>query len=472
MHTTLAFTDRAGKTVTVAGLAVLCTAIAYAAVNSPWLVSGAVFGVLLLMLVVARPLALVALMLVLGPADLSFLTGGFKSLFAGVGGLDMNGIRLLGVTGGFMLLMAHSAVQHEAFGKYGRWYVLFLIWAGASLATSYSPVEGLRLLFKLAYPFLMFVVVAGLVDKEEQLDRLMAWTIGAAAVIVLINPLLLFGVAFQVDDAGYKRIGGLGTYANPFSFYLMVIVFMSLARFVVRGQFRYLALCVILGLWIYMTLTRITLLGVVAGAAVMGIYGAIAARRFRILIGAALVTGLVVGPFVPVVLERSLGFVPTPKELAAISSNPSTLYESVNWEGREFLWPVVWKSFGHDRLTGLGLGSTAVVLRQTMPAHVGVLVHNEYLRLFAEAGLIGCLLFFIAISKWLAGAWRAAWRADARTREFGLAAIAAIIGWAVVALTDNPFDYYASLTQYVGFLVAGTLVSARLAARSATEAQA
>ena len=40
---------------------------------------------------------------------------------------------------------------------------------------------------------------------------------------------------------------------------------------------------------------------------------------------------------VPRVLQRSLGFVPTPGELYQMVSSPLTLYNSVNWQGRELL---------------------------------------------------------------------------------------------------------------------------------------
>ena len=446
-----------------------CVALAFAIVQSPWIVSGVLFGVMLLTLVLVRPLALVALMLAIGPADLSFITGGFKALFPETGGLDMNGIRLVGVTAGFlMLLLVNRGTQAEAFSNRGRWYVLFLIWCTASLATSYAPIDGLRLLLKLAYPFLTYIVVAGLVEREEELDQLMMWTLAVSVIIIALNPLMLVGVAYTVDPWGYKRIGGLGTYANPFSFYLMVILFISLARFMVRGQIRYLVLCAVFGIWIYLTLTRITLLGVIAGIGIMALYSAVAQRSYRAIAGAAIVAVLVGVPFVPPVLERTLGFVPTPKELFTVMRSPAVLYEAINWQGRDALWPIVYGSFSGDRLTGLGLGSSSAVLRQYMPAQVGYVPHNEYLRLASEAGMIGVGLFFVAMMTWLVSAWRAGLGQSQRAREFALAAVASILGWAMVAITDNPFDYYSALTQYVGFLCAAAVVSARLHERSQT----
>src|SRR5688500_17471251 len=89
------------KPVVIAALVMGMIGAAYGSVAQPWLTLGAVFGAAVLAVAISAPLALVVLMLVIGPVDLSFMTGGFKSLFPEMGGLDMNGIRLIGAVAGF-----------------------------------------------------------------------------------------------------------------------------------------------------------------------------------------------------------------------------------------------------------------------------------------------------------------------------------------------------------------------------------
>jgi hypothetical protein len=447
--------------------ALAAVAMAWGIVQWPWLASGVALGLILLGVVIFQPLLLVALMLLIGPVDLSFLTGGFKTLFAGAGGLDMNGIRLVFVTGGFLVLgLANPRVQRMAIGSSGRWYVVFLIWAAASLGTTLSTVEGLRLLLKVAYPFLTFVTVAGLVEREEQLDRLMTWTLlGGAIIVFAVHPLFVLTGGHAVDADGFRRVRGLGAHENPFSFYLTVILLMSFARFVVRGQLRYLALCAMSGFWIVLTLTRITLAGLFTGLAVMIAYAALSARNYRAVLAGALI-GLGVGSvLVPRVLQRSLGYVPTPAQLVAMTRAPGQLYEAINWQGREVLWPIVIHRFRQDPMTGLGLGSSTVVVRESFPSYAAQVVHNEYLRLATDTGLIGVGLYAAAIVSWLIMGARRTWRASARIREFGLPLLGSIAAWGMIAITDNAFDYYAPFTQYVGFLCAGTLAAARLEAK-------
>jgi O-antigen ligase len=438
-------------------------ALAFAVVQFPGLSVGLVGGMLLLLLVLTQPLSLIALMLVIGPVNLSFLTGGMKALFPEAGGLDMNGIRLVGVTAGFLALwLVDRRVQRHTFGPSGRWYAVFLFWAGASLLTSLDPLEGLRLLLKLAYPLLTFVAVAGMVEREEQLDTLMWWTLAAGvAIALIIHPTLVASGVGILQDGEYRRIQGLANHQNPFSFYLMVILLISYTRFILRGQYRYLALCAVLAFWIYVTYTRITLLGLFAGVAAITVYAALAGRKYRaVAAGVLMMAGLGL-TLLPKVLERSLGYAPSPIELVRLMSSPSKLYLSINWQGRQVIWPAVYTEFRSDPWTGLGMGSSSAVLRKYFPDG-RMVVHNEYLRLGVDIGIIGVGLFFIAMIAWLAAAIRVGWRGSTRVREYALPAIGVIIGWAMISITDNPFDYYAALTQYAGFLTAGALVAKRL----------
>jgi len=457
--------------VLIMALTVACIATAGAAVYSPGLVTGVVFGAVLLGLVFLRPIAVIAFMLAVGAVDFSFMTGGFKALFPGSGGLDMNGIRLIGIIVGFgMLLLVDRDVIAAAGSRYARWYLLFLLYGIASLATTIAPIDGLRLLFKLAYPFLTFVVVLALVKDEHTLRKLMMYTIGAGALIAfLINPLFVLAGGYSVDYAGNLRVHGMGAHTNPFSFYLFIVMLISLARFITRSQWRYLVLCGGLGLWIVLTITRITLLASMAGILVIAAVAAIAAGNRRAVFGGLLIALAVAIPFVPPVLERSLGFVPTPGELFELVRSPALLYHSINWEGRQTLWAVGAQGFFADPLTGLGLGASSALLRENLTGFQGAqVVHNEYIRLASDLGIVGVVMYFIAVLAWLVAATRGALRGNDLVREYAYPAVGGIIGWALIAITDNAFDYYSYFTQYIGFLCAGTLVALRLADEKAT----
>ncbi|HEX7050682.1 MAG TPA: O-antigen ligase family protein [Longimicrobiales bacterium] len=453
--------ERLRRPLLLAGMLAGCLILGFLLANRPWLAMGAGGGAVILVLLLLRPLVVLGALLALGAYDLSFMTGGFNVLFPGLGGLDMNGIRLIGVVAGLSaLVLVHRDFADYAFDRHGRWYVVFLVFAAATLVYTLSVVDGLRLFFKLAYPFLMFVAIRGVVRERGQLERLVDWVlIGGIVLTVLIDPVYVMAGGYDVDAAGRIRVQSMGLHENPFSFYLLMLILISFARYTVRGQLRYLALCGLFGIWLVLTLTRITFLAGMAGLAGVALFGALVARNYRAVLGAGVVAAALAVPLVPVALERSLGYIPGPAELLSLLADPMTLIQSINWQGRLVLWGVIFSSVASSPVIGHGLGSSTALIFATLPGWAGV-VHNEYLRLLVDTGIIGSVLFAIAVLAWCAGALQAGRVQDAQAREFALPAFAGIVAWSIIAVTDNAFDYYAPFTQYIAFLCAGALSAA------------
>ena len=44
-----------------------------------------------------------------------------------------------------------------------------------------------------------------------------------------------------------------------------------------------------------------------------------------------------------------------------------------------------------------------------------------------------------------------------------MAGIGGIVAWTFISITDNPFDYYAPFTMFIGFLVGGSVAAATIA---------
>ncbi|MGH7477127.1 MAG: O-antigen ligase family protein, partial [Longimicrobiales bacterium] len=391
----------------LAGVAVVATGWGLA--HQPWLTTGAVVGAVVAAAAFTRPLLIVGVMLVVGALDLSFLTGGFKALLEEQGGLDMNGIRLVGISTALAaVVVMDRAVTGELLGRHTRWYVLFLAYAMATLLIAPVPMDGLRLLFKLAYPLLVFVLVVGLAERPQQLERLSDWMLGGAAVIatVLLPLLFIFG-AYEITVEGRLLIPLVGLHTNPLSFYLLLMILVSFGRYASRGQLRYLLLCAALAAWMIPTLTRITLAAALAGLGGAAVLDGLIGRNRRTLIAALAIAALIAVPLLPVVLERTFGYVPSAGELWRLARDPVALYETMNWQGRQNFWPIIATAFLSSPLVGLGLGASSAVLAAA-PAAGGVgVAHNEYLRLAADTGLIGVALFALALLAWSRGVLRA-----------------------------------------------------------------
>ncbi|MGH7447938.1 MAG: O-antigen ligase family protein, partial [Longimicrobiales bacterium] len=366
-----------------------------------------------------------------------------------------------------LVVLAERNVWRQIFRPAAIFYAVLVAYCATTLAISPSLIDGARLLLKIAYPLLVFLVITGLSPERDRLDRLMdAVLIGAAVLCLVVNPLYVAFGDFEREIGGWLRLRGVGAHQKPFAFYLIAAMLMAFVRFTTRRQARYLFLCAICAAWMVLTITRIAFLATMVALLVAGLVGAIATRQTRVLIGALAVIVLIAIPFAPPVLERSFGFVPTPGELVGLLTSPEALAAAMNWEGRMVFWAVVFQAFLTSPIFGLGLGASTFVLRLNFPAFKDPVVHNDYLRLLSEAGLIGTALFTVAMAAWMVVAFRAARLDDRTVREYALPAAGCLAALAIIGLTDNAFDYYGPFTQYTGFLCGGAAAAAACYLRS------
>jgi hypothetical protein len=427
----------------------------------PFLAAGAAFGGLLVWVTYTWPLAVVGVMLALGPLDLSFVTGGFKELFPELGGLDMNGIRLVAVSAGLALVvLTDRGVLGSRGAARALPYALFLGFAAVTLAWSPDRLEGLRLLFKLAYPLLVFLIVSAPARTSAEVDRIADWILVGATALLLLNPAFVLAGGFERDLEGMLRLGGAGIHQNPFSFYLLIVVLLCAARFAVRGEARYLFLAALAGLWMALTLTRITMGAALVGLAGMSLYGALIHRSYRAAAAGLAIAAVIGAALLPVALVRSFGYLPSFSDLAGLARDPVALFHAVNWQGRQVIWPVLVHAWSTSPWVGLGMGASSVVLDTSFPG-MPIVAHNEYLRLGVDAGWTGVALFFLAVAAWIRAVLEAGRSSPPGVREHALPALAGMLAWAVISATDNAFDYYGPFTQFIGFLTGASLVAAR-----------
>lgn len=434
----------------------------------PWTAVGLIAGAAILLLIATRPLVVLAGVLAIGAVDLSLLTGGYRAL-PFLGGLDFNGIRLAGVVGGFaaLALVERDMLRH-ALAPYGRWFLTFLAFAAATLVFSPSMVEGVRLLLKLAFPFVVFLAVLSFARAPGEVERLGDWTLaGAAFLALVVNPIVVIAGGYELGLDGRLRVFGPGLGHTVFAWYMLAMLILAFARFTVRGGLRYLVLCGVFGAWIVLTLTRAALPAVGVGLGGMAVLAAVLNRNYRALAAAAVVGGVIAVFMVPAVLERSLGFVPGAGEIWNLARDPGALYHAINWQGRQIAWPAAFQYYLASPWTGHGMGASAVFMMFNFPQWQ--VVHNEYLRLAMDVGLVGGALFVAALAAWWVAVTRSARRGSPHAREFALAAAGTMLAWAVIAVTDNVFDYYAQYTQYAGFFCAAALAAGRSVAPAAPD---
>jgi O-antigen ligase len=423
-----------------------------------------VAGVALTLLPLLWPMVALGLLLAVGGVDLSFATGYHKVPLFGGYGLDLSGIRLLSSAAGLTLLVltqrpANWRIPWRWLGLFGA----FLAYGALSLLWSPSVLDGLRLMLKVAFPVLMFLAILVTARSQHDVDQLIAAAVlGGFLVAVVLNPLLAAGGGFERDAAGIRRLQGGGLHENPASFYMLMLLILVLARFRRERAWSFVPLILAFGISMVLSFTRITLLAFGLAVLVMEL----TARGTASTAGRRWITlGTLAGVFLaaaPAALERTS--VTVGGDLVSFLStvSPDSLVrhpEVLNLSGRDVVWNVIWSLFREQPWFGSGMGSTIARLLQYFPPEDVGAPHNEYLRFLADTGLVGTGLIVAAFGGWWAGAQRVLRTTASRRRtDLASATVGAVVAIAVISLSDNPFDYYGSLTQFIALFAAGSLV--------------
>jgi hypothetical protein len=276
--------------------------------------------------------------------------------------------------------------------------------------------------FGLALPF----ALAQLVIEPDSRGRY-ALLVMLLPVLCLLAGVLTGVLGLYASHTDYMRVQGA---SNSGWFACLAYVGFAVALHeAVRGSSARLAYLAALDLsLVVVSGGRMALLACIAHAVayVLALGGARARlRQFLrpVLIGGGLVV-LVFLSYVPLLAERSLD------------------RSGVDLSGREEIWRDLLGEILRSPLFGQGLGATAQGSYFDLP-------HNEYLRLLAEVGVAGALVFAGAVLLWGRDVLR---HAAADDRPFAIALFAAL---AVYAMTDNVLIMPPALAAfaYVGIML-------------------
>lgn len=116
---------------------------------------------------------------------------------------------------------------------------------------------------------------------------------------------------------------------------------------------------------------------------------------------------------------------------------------TINTEGRAAIWPAVIKAARRNPWTGSGAGTATAAARANHAE--GGEPHNDYLRLWADFGYIGAVLWVVGAALTLVRCWRRASMREGVDAQLHRCAFLALAGTLVVAITDNVLIYSFSL---------------------------
>ena len=348
-----------------------------------------------------------------------------------------------------------------------RWATAFLIWAAVTAVFAISPEIARDALIEWLKALVIFFVVVNTLRTPKQLR----FYVLVILVAFLIYPARGTLKGYLMGNTVFGRAIWNKIYANPNDLAAITMLTMGLALAIatVKAQSarirRAAALCVpVMLLIILLTQSRGAFIGLMVG------FGPAVLARLRKRPSAAapiLVVICVVAALVPAASWHRLESI---SNLTDPQTNPQTVYEAVaegSAEQRLQILKTAWHIFVSNPVLGVGIGCYNEANARYAPELGERDAHNTYLRLAAEMGLPGLLLWLGLVGSVLAQVRRrrASLEADIRTIEV-LWIERAIIGCLVAGF----FASYAGITLFYLFL--GTLWAAAKILGSAPAAAA
>jgi O-antigen ligase len=410
------------------------------------------------------PAVLIDFSFLIGVAPLDFgkegrLTGDMERL-------DLHSIRLLGILMAAALLVVINVRQTTNYIMRFKFHVVFLLFAVGTLLWAPSLIFGLRMIAKLAGPFIFLLLILTVVSRMEQIhhiERVMLIT-GMLTVLVEISYWLL-GYRFE----GKRGLGVPGLGPAPSSAHLAILSMLAFSALLQSRSRTHLFLTVCFASAAAAGFTRNTIIGLFAGFALMLFVSSRGIPKYFLPL-----SGIVALPAI-FLFNDSLryrmfkgGIIPSAD---TILNNPSTALDHVHGSGRFEAWSNVLEQFFFaDPLFGSGIGTTQHYL-YTHPFLGLNAIHSEYVRILAELGICGFLLFVFALFSYFSRLWiRYKKSSDLDEKKYALAALGMILVYFIFMATDNAIDYVTSSGIFVFGMIGLAIKSHTLAEVSAETA--
>ena len=338
---------------------------------------------------------------------------------------------------------------------------LFLLYSLITLAWATDVAIGLRMLMKLAAPFLFFFALQLILRTEEDLkSATRAIFLCCFAVLALAVVNTLTRGALYLQESRAFQIATTRSFTAPymspatFSFLLGSGAVLALGYWFANRKFIFMVIYVVLVIAVFLAFVRISMAGIVVGS---GIIIFLMARSLapKILFPVLIVV-LFVTAFFTVDSFRIRMFKSSHVTLETlVKTDPKNLDNLVHTSGRTLLWKQAAAQFlGKDILLGGGVGAVDTWLQQKMK------LHSEYLRLLCDLGVPGLLLYLAALGQITTGMVVRFFRADVPLRrQFAATGLGALAFYAVTLATDNSLNYVTEFGLYVFAMAGATFVT-------------
>ncbi len=305
-----------------------------------------------------------------------------------LGKVDITSLRVVGSLIGAILIIMLSSRRSARFARVGTPYILFIIYISISLAWAPSVLYGLRTIAKLAALFLLMVAVGVTIDDEKKLNRFLN--------CITLSCLLSALIAIYCQKMGMNTDSNYLTLPSMspavFSANMLVGFIVSLNKAYKKTTMKVLLVLIYIAVIIAAN-TRIT---IAAMFVILSIYGFLKMRGvFKVVLPVASVTAFLM-LFLMVDKFRNRMFLGTKSVSLESQQGVNNAMSHLAGSGRFAAWDqIMERYFEPHMLTGSGIGTTQNYYYSSN-LKIGA-IHSEYVRLLAETGLIGIILFLLSM---------------------------------------------------------------------------
>lgn len=367
---------------------------------------------------------------------LTFSTGILA--FSAPGVLDLMAIRLL-VLELFCIIGLFIVKRKPQWNTAMILYMIYLLWLIIGLSYTPSPSYGLRVILKYSYPFLIMLFASAVVRNKEVFLKagLIARIIAIISIVVSFIPLIRI------------LVPGVFWYPTARSISYISMCIFSLALYYHGGKEKkdlllgimFIIPCII---WIFRTSIMGTTL-----ALMMFFFFKYRMKSIPVIFGIILL--FIVAVFTIPTIKEKMFFDKNNKNVSQLKSGSISM-DDINSNGRFGMWEWSLNKFYHKKeLTGSGTGNlqeTFYALRH--PFGTMRIVHNDYVQILCDNGLIGLILFggsflLIIFHSFIVYQNK---RYTAAIRICAITAGASTAGILLTLFTDNVINYAMATISY------------------------
>lgn len=271
-------------------------------------------------------------------------------------------------------------------------YLVFFIWLTLSMTWTTAPRDGWMMLIKYCIPILFLWLGYSSLTNEKDILALAI----SANFIACIYCFFIGGQGFKLMPGFYfGPIGGQFTRYAGFACYLTSIFIFPIMLYWLTKDKKY----IYCALWMVLSTVLEAVRTGMGGMMLVFVVATFLRSKTKSLPGLFMAGALFLSVilFVPSVNEKFFGEKAGTVTGSDIVQGDALSLDNIEMSGREFMWERVKDAcyYGHE-LTGSGLGvSGRFAKNYGTKNQTNVMIHNDYLQILCDAGIIGIVLLVI-----------------------------------------------------------------------------